>query len=63
MVKFENHCCDCAVPGYPCMGARCPLRSVPVYYCDECGKEVDDVHFLGGQHYCDAHYLELTEGA
>lgn len=36
MKKIENHCCDCATPGYPCMGDACPNRNVTVYYCDKC---------------------------
>lgn len=41
MVKFENECCDCAVPGYPCLGDSCKNRRVPHYYCDgeDCGEE------------------------
>ena len=39
MVKIENDCCDCAVPGYPCTGKNCPMTKVPHYYCDECGEE------------------------
>ena len=38
-VKYENECCDCAVPGYPCRGSSCPLRNVAHYYCDKCGDE------------------------
>ena len=34
MTVIENHCCDCAAPGYPCMGSACPNRRVPVFYCD-----------------------------
>lgn len=43
MVKIENHCCGCAVPGYPCRGSRCPNRRVEVHYCDRCGEELDEV--------------------
>ena len=35
MVRIENHCCDCAVPGYPCRGSSCPLRRVEVHYPDQ----------------------------
>lgn len=34
MTVVENHCCDCAAPGYPCMGSACPNRRVTVFYCD-----------------------------
>lgn len=55
MVKIENHCCDCAVPGYPCRGSRCPLRHVEVHYCDRCGEEIpaDDIHDDDGHEYCE----------
>ncbi len=36
MVKFENHCCDCATVAYPCLGNRCPNRRIAVCYCDNC---------------------------
>lgn len=35
-IEYENHCCGCASPGYPCMGNACPNRNVKVYYCDHC---------------------------
>ena len=41
MIAIENHCCGCAVPGYPCEGDLCPNRNVEVHYCDECGAEID----------------------
>ena len=42
MVKFENECCDCAVPGYPCIGDNCRLRHVKHIYCNSCGNEVEE---------------------
>lgn len=41
MVKYENQCCGCAVPAYPCLGKSCPRRHVKVYECDGCGEELD----------------------
>lgn len=52
MVKYENECCDCAVPAYPCMGESCPNRNVPHYYCDECGEEPYDLYEFDGQQLC-----------
>lgn len=40
-MKVENHCCSCAVPGYPCRGDACPLRNVKVFYCDKCDPKED----------------------
>lgn len=44
MIKYENRCCDCATPAYPCRGSLCPLLRVPVHYCDDprCGVELPD---------------------
>ena len=54
MVKIENHCCDCAAPGYPCLGSACPNRNVEVYYCDECGEELDDdIYDVDGEELCE----------
>jgi len=47
MVKYENECCDCAVPAYPCLGSSCPNRHVPHYYCDECKDETNLYEFDG----------------
>lgn len=35
---YEDDCCQCAVPGYPCTGEH---KRVPHYYCDgkDCGEE------------------------
>lgn len=54
MVKIENRCCDCAVPGYPCRGDLCPLTKVPVHYCDKCGEELDgDIYDVGVEELCE----------
>ena len=39
--RYEDECCDCAVPGYPCLGSSCPNRNVPHYFCDACEDEFD----------------------
>lgn len=43
MVRFENQCCSCAVPAYPCLGSSCPNRNVPVLICDKCKDEVEEL--------------------
>ena len=54
MLKYENHCVDCAVPGYPCIGSLCPHTNVPVYYCDNCEYEIeDDVYEVDGEELCE----------
>ena len=60
MVKIENHCCDCAAPGYPCLGSACPNRNVEVYYCDECGEELDDdIYDVDGEELCEECLKEM----
>jgi hypothetical protein len=65
MRKIENHCCDCAVPAYPCIGHLCDLVNVEVFYCDECGDEIgsdpDDVYEWDGQELCRYCYEQKTE--
>lgn len=55
-MKYEvNECCDCAVPGYPCLGSSCSLRHVIKYKCDRCGADElteDDVEHLYGEDVC-----------
>lgn len=63
MVRVENHCCDCAAPGYPCRGISCPNRNVEVHYCDRCGGILDTINIsdINGDELCDACYEEETE--
>ena len=54
MVRYQNHCCGCAAPGYPCLGSSCPNRNVPVYYCDECDYEIEgDIYDVDGEELCE----------
>lgn len=54
MMKVENQCCHCATPGYPCLGSACPNRNVEVFYCDECGEEIeDDIYEVDGAELCE----------
>jgi hypothetical protein len=55
MVRYENHCCDCATPSYPCMGEQCPLRRVAVHYCDnpKCKTELDEIFEVDDKEYCE----------
>lgn len=57
MTRIENHCCDCAAPGYPCRGNLCPDRHVPVLYCDNtrCTAHhtgADRLFIVGGVELC-----------
>ena len=54
MTRYEDRCCGCAVPGYPCLGSSCPNRNVPVPYCDKCGYEIDgDIYDVDGEELCE----------
>lgn len=55
MIKYENRCCDCATPAYPCRGSLCPLRRVPVHYCDKCEEEIwdEDIYQVDEEELCE----------
>ena len=38
--RYENQCCGCAVPGYPCRAPHCPKLRVLVYYYEVDGEEL-----------------------
>ena len=57
--RIENHCCDCAAPGYPCLGRSCPRRRVEVHYCDRCDEEIDRFHSAYGLELCEECWDEL----
>ena len=63
MVKYENDCCDCAAPGYPCRGESCPNRRVPHYYCDICDTEFSkhELYDYEGDDVCEECLSELCE--
>ena len=64
-MKYEvNMCCDCAVPGYPCIGDACLMRHYPMYQCDRCGKyelEEDEIYHVDGEDLCEKCYEEEEE--
>lgn len=53
MIIFRNECCNCATPGYPCLGSMCPNRNVPVHVCDECGTVIEDAFGSLGIDLCE----------
>ena len=61
-VKFiENRCCDCAVPGYPCLGSLCSRRRVEVHYCDKCDEQINKIYEVDGKELCVFCFEELNE--
>ena len=61
MIKYENECCDCAVPSYPCRGDSCPNRHVKHLYCDRCNDDVDELYDVDGEELCKDCLLEKFE--
>lgn len=69
MKHYEDHCCDCATPGYPCQGASCPRRNVAVYYCDKCDPKckypLEEVYEVDGKDLCEEclkdMFIKITE--
>ena len=58
MIKIVDMCCDCAVPGYPCLGSSCPRRNVEVHCCDICGEQFgdtvpSDIYDVDGEEICE----------
>lgn len=61
MTKYENECCGCATPGYPCRGSECRMRHVPHYYCDKCHEEADQLYILDDEELCEYCVIESLE--
>lgn len=61
MVKYEDECCDCDVPSYPCIGNSCPNRHVKHLYCDECYDEVYELYDFEGIQLCEKCLLKKFE--
>ena len=61
MIKYENYCCDCSAPGYPCVGSLCPNINVPVYYCDACENETPAKYLIDNEHYCEVHAKQYMQ--
>jgi hypothetical protein len=52
-IRYENQCCGCAAPGYPCRAPHCPNLKVPVHYCEICGEDLDDIYEVDGEELCE----------
>lgn len=53
MVREENNCCGCAVPGYPCLGTGCLKRHERVLICDNCKEESEYLYIVDGEQLCE----------
>lgn len=54
MIYHQNDCCECASPGFPCIGSRCELVNRAHYICDGCDEEVypGELYWYDGLQLC-----------
>lgn len=60
-IRYENDCCGCAVPAYPCLGNSCTLRHQKHYCRDNCHDEVEKLYRFDGMELCESCVLERLE--
>jgi hypothetical protein len=60
-IRYEDECCGCAVPSYPCSGDACPNRNVPHLYCDNCKEEADELYETENGQLCAECVLGMFE--
>lgn len=56
MIRYKNECIDC---GLYC-SSDCVYLRIPHYYCDNCGKECDDLFEYYSDELCEKCYEELA---
>ena len=59
MLRYVDRCCDCAVPGYPCLGSSCKNHDVPVHFCDHCEEELEEIYDVDDEELCEECLKEL----
>lgn len=57
-IKYQNDCCNCCSPGYPCTGTH---KRVKHLYCDQCGDECDMLYVVDEEQLCEYHALQRLE--
>lgn len=62
MLKYENECVGCP-PNMGCLGGACPYRNVPVWVCDKCGEEAEELWKYEGEELCQDCLLETIPKA
>ena len=60
-IRYEDECCGCAVPAYPCMGDACPNRNVQHFYCDKCDEDVEELYETENGQLCTECVLKMFE--
>lgn len=43
MIRYEDQCVGCP-PHMGCLGSCCPKRNIPVYICDRCDEEAEELY-------------------
>lgn len=59
--RYEDECCGCAVPAYPCMGDACPNRNVLYLSCDKCKEDADELYITEQGELCAECVLGMFE--
>lgn len=57
MVTYEDECIGCPTE-MGCLGDTCPNKNVPHLYCDNCGKEVDELRDYNDEQWCEKCILD-----
>lgn len=60
-IFYEDECCSCATPGYPCLGDLCPKRHAKHLYCDRCGDDVEELYEFECQQICTSCLIEQLD--
>ena len=58
-IKYEDYCVGCP-PELGCLGKYCKYRDVPVWFCDKCEEETDELFEYEGQELCKECLLETV---
>ena len=61
MITYEDECCGCAVPSYPCIGIAYHNRNVKHLYCDKCEEAVEKLYKYDGEEICEGCLLKEFE--
>lgn len=51
MIQYVDECVSCPKE-MGCLGSVCPHMNVPIYICDNCGNEVEELWDLEGEQLC-----------
>lgn len=58
MIAYEDECCGCVSPGYPCIGETCINKNVKHLYCDKCNADVEVLFIVDDKEICEDCLLE-----